>query len=315
MISALYSTVRNVVYGLDSDRQDITKMDPSRYAFQYMSDLHLELCSQYTTFEFQPTAPYLILAGDIGYLNDPRLEEFLAAQTRCFEKVFFVPGNHEFYGATYAEGMRLARAMAGRLGSNFVLLQQDRTILTLPNSLLSSSSVGSSPKRRIHVLGCSLWSHVPLESSEAVRARIPDFNKIEDWSVEAHNHLHRSDLAWLRGELTALVPTLKPQDRVLVITHHAPIAAGSSAPDKTGSPISCAFSSDLLKSGLDAKGVTAWIYGHTHYSNSITQGNTTLLANQRGHVFPENDDGFERSSRRHAPDPEHRFDPERTIWL
>ncbi|KAL5625080.1 hypothetical protein BROUX41_005140 [Berkeleyomyces rouxiae] len=313
MLSSLYSAVWNSLSGIDSDRQGITTMDPSRYAFQYMSDLHLELCSQYATFEFQPTAPYLILAGDIGYLTDPRLEEFLNAQTRRFEKVFFVPGNHEFFGTTYTNGIRLARAMASRLGPNFVLLQQDRTILTLPNSLATATKTAeANAKRRIHVLGCSLWSDIPMQSSEAVRACVSDFKKIDDWSIEAHNHAHRSDVAWLRAELATITPTLQPQDRILVVSHHAPVMAGASAPDKAGSPVSCAFATDLLKGALDAKAVTAWVYGHTHYSNAIVRGNTTLLANQRGYLFPENDDGFES---KRAPDPKHGFHPDRTMWL
>lgn len=46
-----------------------------------------------------PTHHYLILAGDIGRLQDyDGLAQFLATQCERFERVFFVLGNHEFYG-------------------------------------------------------------------------------------------------------------------------------------------------------------------------------------------------------------------------
>lgn len=78
------------------------------YKFQYMSDLHLEVGQQYSTFDFPPTAPYLILAGDIGRLIDyDKLLLFLTKQTSRFDAVFYVLGNHEFYGTSRSKGLEL----------------------------------------------------------------------------------------------------------------------------------------------------------------------------------------------------------------
>ncbi|EGX95922.1 Ser/Thr protein phosphatase [Cordyceps militaris CM01] len=65
---------------------------------QVLSDLHLEIGSQYGSFTFPATAPYLLLAGDVGRLVDyDGYLGFLAAQTARYDAVLLVLGNHEFY--------------------------------------------------------------------------------------------------------------------------------------------------------------------------------------------------------------------------
>jgi hypothetical protein len=67
---------------------------------QNLSDLHLEVGQQYATFTFPATAPFLLLAGDIGRLIDyDAYRSFLELQVARYKKVFLVLGNHEFYGA------------------------------------------------------------------------------------------------------------------------------------------------------------------------------------------------------------------------
>lgn len=84
---------------------------PPSPLFQYMSDLHLEVGQQYLTFDFDPRAPYLILAGDIGRLVDyESYLAFLRKQMARYERVFLVLGNHEFYGTSFEAGVARARA-------------------------------------------------------------------------------------------------------------------------------------------------------------------------------------------------------------
>ncbi|KAF5867400.1 putative ser thr protein phosphatase superfamily protein, partial [Botrytis fragariae] len=75
------------------DDLPVQAVEQSAPNFQILSDLHLEVCSQYYTFSIAPVAPYLILAGDIGRLIDYEgYLAFLAKQTAQFEKVFLVLG-------------------------------------------------------------------------------------------------------------------------------------------------------------------------------------------------------------------------------
>lgn len=114
--------------------------------FQILSDLHLEVSKQYSSFEIPVCAKYLVLAGDIGCLAD--YNEFLAflhKQTTNFELVFLVFGNHEFYNNTYNSALGQARQLEQEdsLNGRLILLHQRR--YDIPNS-------------HITVLGCTPWS-------------------------------------------------------------------------------------------------------------------------------------------------------------
>jgi len=47
---------------------------------------------------FSLQTPNLILAGDIGDPDEPTLHMFLDLARKKYERVFYIPGNHEFYG-------------------------------------------------------------------------------------------------------------------------------------------------------------------------------------------------------------------------
>lgn len=74
-----------------------------------MSDLHLEVGQQYSNFEIMPRATNIILAGDIGRLADYEpFRGFLCSVCQKFGQVYLVLGNHEFFGVSRQEGLRLA---------------------------------------------------------------------------------------------------------------------------------------------------------------------------------------------------------------
>lgn len=280
-------------------------------SFQILSDLHLEVGQQYSTFEIPVLAPYLILAGDIGrFIDYTAYLGFLKIQCLRFTKVFLVPGNHEFYEASHGEGLEQARKLEAEpeLDGRLILCHQRRFDV---------------PESDITILGCSLWSHISKDAHDAVLMEVNDFKKIRDWSIEAHNHAHQSDLKWLRTEIRAIrqqqdVPAddyyngrrrrdesqsslqnhqSKPKERsILVITHHAPCIDGTSEPRLASNPWNSAFATDLLTMNHEWQGVKLWIYGHTHYSTEFVKAGVRVLSNQRGYVLPgpprENPEGY-----------------------
>jgi Calcineurin-like phosphoesterase len=193
--------------------------------FQFMSDLHLEIAEQYVNFKIPPVAPCLILAGDIGRLQDYEpLAQFLEIQCANFERVLHVPGNHEFYGSTRERG--LERAMH---------LQRDprlRTRLTI----LSRSRVDLTDD--LTILGCTLQSHITPACEQIVKSKIQDFRKIADWTTTDHNDEHRRDLAWLKAEVEEIRDSERDGNSgtIIVITHHAPIRKGSSRTEHEQNP-------------------------------------------------------------------------------
>lgn len=95
------------------------------------------------------SAPYLVVAGDIGRLWDySSYLVFLQAQCGRFLGVFLVLGNHEFIGVSREEGLQLAKNLEDEpiLGGKLVVLNRTRF------DLASDSN--------ITILGCTLQSQI-----------------------------------------------------------------------------------------------------------------------------------------------------------
>ncbi|KAK4139182.1 Metallo-dependent phosphatase-like protein [Dichotomopilus funicola] len=249
------------------------RLDP-RPQVQIMSDLHLEVGQQYTLFTFPTTAPFLILAGDIGRLIDYQgYHSFLELQVTRYKKVFLVLGNHEFYGLDYQSGIQEARRLAQEpsLLGRLVLLHRDRW---------------DDPDSDLTILGCTLWSAIPEASYGIVETRVSDFKKIDQWTPQQHNTIHQQELAWLREQTRQVLTASTPQKRrLLIATHHAPCVGGTARPDQVSNPWSPAFATDLVdQKGWD--GIKVWVFGHTHYSSRLTRNGIRLVSNQRGYVLP-----------------------------
>ncbi|ERS96987.1 uncharacterized protein SPSK_02609 [Sporothrix schenckii 1099-18] len=274
-----------------------------------LSDLHLEICSQYSTFKVPKTsAAYLILAGDIGRLVDyAPLLGFLEGLVSSYRRIFYVLGNHEFYTLTYEKGLSEAHRLEKEpsLNGKVTILHRTRW----------DEDAQDSPVPSLTVLGCTLWTHVPPESRDVVGHAIRDFQYIEDWTVDSHNQMHNEEVAWLRQQVAALrtaTTAAAAKRTVVVVTHHVPTVEGTSRPKYAGSLWASAFTTELILPGSNTgntghteadggrvaddtkpwEGVAAWIYGHTHYSNDFVRGGVRLIANQRGPVFPPNPDIF-----------------------
>jgi len=240
---------------------------------QLVSDLHLEINQQYSSFTLPPSAPFLVLAGDIGRLVDNAgYLAFLEQLAPQYEKIFLVLGNHEFYNTSYESGLEKARALEKEpsLGAKVVLLQNGRW---------------DDPNSNLTILGCTLWSAIPPAASDLIRARVSDFMEISGWNVEKHNQLHAEDVEWLREQIQQIDTLPGPQRAVVVATHYAPFIRGSSDPRHAESPLTPAFATELLAQG-GWKHVKAWIFRHTHHSKDCVRDGIRVVANQRGYVFP-----------------------------
>ena len=68
---------------------------------QILSDIHIEKINSNTVSGLDfitPTAPILILAGDIGSLyRIEQLEYFFSTIYKYFKYILYVPGNNEYY--------------------------------------------------------------------------------------------------------------------------------------------------------------------------------------------------------------------------
>jgi predicted phosphodiesterase len=270
-------------------------VNPSGIRVQILSDLHLEVGQQYSSYTFPVSAPFLLLGGDIGRLIDyDGYRKFLEAQVSRYQKVFLVLGNHEFYGLDYESGLATAQRLA----------EEPK----LANTLVLLNKVGwNDTKSSLTVIGCTLWSLIPEDASSIVESKVSDFKKIDGWTVQKHNEIHAAETSWLREEVAQ-----RAGRRLLVATHHAPCMQGTSRPEHSNSPWTPAFATDLLnQEGWD--GINTWVFGHTHYSTDLRRNGIRVVANQRGYVLPGTmDSNGNGKTRKRDP---HGFDAAMTVTV
>ena len=118
--------------------------------FYYLSDLHLEngFNRIFNINRYTKDRPYLILLGDIGYVNQQSYKDFLYGISGRFDKIFIVAGNHEYDGNKTLNEINLEIENICNGRSNLLFLQQKTfKICTKENIVLA---------------GCTLWSKFPL---------------------------------------------------------------------------------------------------------------------------------------------------------
>ncbi|CAF0735604.1 unnamed protein product [Adineta steineri] len=242
-----------------------------------MSDLHLEFDNVILP-EFSAIAPILILAGDIGRPDIPSLQRFLLAQCQRFEHIFYVAGNHCFYGGEYENRLQQLRNL-DNLDSRIHFLQNNSYLL--PNN--------------VRILGTTLWSHVPQETALTIGECLNDYRMI--WIIEETkigdnimkrkrritvddtNKWHAEQHNWLLQEIEK---ARENHEHVIIITHHAPSRHNTCLKEDEEAGLEDAFINDHDKDCVDP--VRLWVYGHTHRSTDLTVNSTRVVSNQLGYM-------------------------------
>jgi hypothetical protein len=254
-------------------------------SFQILSDLHLDHESQYLTFHIPVSAPFLILAGNIGRLIDyEQYLSFLIRRCNLHEKVFLVLGALEFHGIGWMDGLQLAHKM-----------EKDPVMKGRLEVLYETRS--DVPGTNVTLLGCTLWSKIPESDTAAVLRKMPEFNEktgIQNWDIEKHNSEHKRDLWWLVEKARnsspspaggALAPAAtagsKEERQIVMVTAFAPDLRECLEPWQVDAPWASAYGTNLLD-GPYFGNIKTWISGTTGRSCDFKKGETTVVSNQRG---------------------------------
>nr|WP_252737964.1 metallophosphoesterase [Marinobacter salexigens] len=227
-----------------------------------LSDLHVE-CFREGRDLPDVAADVVILAGDIH-----KTAEGLAWAADQFvgQEIIYVPGNHEFYGASMPDMRDALRAEAQRLGIHLL----DNDTVTLGG---------------VRFYGTTLWTdfdlytgqpdYDPLQTERRALAFMPDFRIIEQPAGEVFTtvesqRLHAEAIAWLETALAE--PFSGPR---VVISHHAPLSE-CIPPKYQGDSLSPAFASNLQ--GMMGK-MDLWVHGHVHEPVDLQVEGTRVFAN------------------------------------
>ena len=78
-----------------------------KITIQVYSDIHLDLIKRHAQLQINlvPLSKYLFLAGNICNLNHEMFFKFFDFCTTRWEKIFFTPGNQDFYSSKKNYGL------------------------------------------------------------------------------------------------------------------------------------------------------------------------------------------------------------------
>ena len=238
---------------------------------QVLSDIHLEYFDKYPGLHFfvNPSAPILVLAGDICYYKHKHFLPFFQEASFYFKYVIFVPGNHEYYTNShidvhFKDFSSVDNEMRESLEHlvNIKMLQKQTFVIN-----------------NIKFIGTTLWYDTPGSDKR--------FNNIaytqNENFVLYNNHLmpeptkinniNRKQYKWLSSELKQ-----SSKYYTITITHYLPSNKCISSIFKNSVDNFLFYSdcSSLIKIS------SAWIYGHTHIGNEQYIDNCYVFSNPRG---------------------------------
>lgn len=244
---------------------------------QIISDIHLEVKGPTVTCDkllklpplLQKESYSLAILGDLssidGGINEQRLRLFLRQCTMYWNKVYYVLGNHEFYGSVYETVLKKFRDLERDIPG---VIPMEKRVVDLND--------------HTRLLGATLWSYVPSRHALEVQDQVCDYNYIRVSSSSMTRHLtvcdtntwHRETISWLDEQLRICQDSGK---RAIVLSHHSPMPPG------TWTNICSAWSTDLTGMMTRySKVIRHWGHGHTH-RNLYVEPEFPIICNQIGY--------------------------------
>ena len=259
-------------------------------SFNVISDLHLECNAPFepSNYDFKK-ADYLAILGDLlpaAYLKPVKGHERLEAIHRKltylmevvfpkYKKVFFVPGNHDYYHSIYSDVVPAYRRYFEDV-KNFVVLDNNYELVE---------------DEHIAIVGCTLWTDFndnnPMDKL-AVQHGLADYFYIDsrspiekptdgritpDFILQKHYESKNYIDYVCKGFF---------DHRIVVLTHHAP-SWKCIQPKYKMSLVNAGFASDLDNFIMTHANIKLWAYGHTHYDKDFMLHDTRIYSHQCGY--------------------------------
>jgi len=223
-------------------------MSLNRYAV--ISDIHLEYRSKENVasvlnYLSGQEGDGIFVAGDVCPIVQTELFEDFFRALYGFTEVFYVPGNHEYYGTSLSEGEVLIKNSLSKF-SNV------KAYLSDSNYLLNYYAIGSS----FDLLATTLWYNPDNPDVYLLQSNLNDFkyisNTIQDFTQLSNDILSRIDREYLNAPY-------------VLLTHHLPYTQ-CLHPNYRNDRLNCYFVNDLSK--VLSQYPLIVIHGHTHLGKS-----------------------------------------------
>ena len=260
---------------------------------QYFSDLHLEFEDNLNWIDnnaIERVGDILIIAGDLCpfvQLSRMLFKSEIADLCRGYKKVFWIPGNHEYYIFTH----------------NYATTRYEQPLKEIRNLFL----VDNYTERigRTQLILCTMWSHIGKKNAAKIKYGMSDFHyitvqnpekgeEIDSLQVADFNAFNKTAVKFLKKAVKAATQAKKAGeiDHIIVATHYVPTL--KYYPEMyLGSALNDAFVLDLTDF-IEKSAIDYWIYGHHHFNQpDFRLGKTILTTNQLGYVMREEHEGFE----------------------
>lgn len=245
---------------------------------QYCSDLHLEFAEnkQYVNENpLIPVADILLLAGDIlPFSLHDKSADFIDFVADNFEKVFWIPGNHEYYDFDLHN---IQDPCCEKLRSNVFLVNNHAEYIGQTKFIFST-----------------LWSTIQMQNSWRIQQSLSDFFAIKNngnqFCIADFNRLHKCSMDFITKSFTE-----NKAVNSVVVTHHVPTFLHYPEQYKN-SPLNDGFVVELFEF-IKETAASHWIYGHHHVNvKDFNIGETKMLTNQLGYVKYGEQAGFRRDA-------------------
>jgi Icc-related predicted phosphoesterase len=249
------------------------------------SDLHVE----FGDIDLTNTggADVLILAGDICMLKDldkqsergETARKFFQRVSAEFPRALYVMGNHEHYSGDFAKGADRFRTFCNLHHiTNITLLDKESVVID-----------------GYDFHGGTLWTDfndMDTYTMHNAATAMNDYNGVKNshdtvsWKFLPKHALrdHQHMLSYLRNCMDTYRDSGREDNRVVVITHHAPSKSSIHEKYAHDTLMNGNFYTNLDEFILGNPQIQLWIHGHMHDPFDYGIGGTRVVCNPRGYV-------------------------------
>jgi len=258
-------------------------MTTKKLSIQIYSDIHIETWNKLP--EIPVNAKYLFLAGDICTQTHPIFYSFFDYCSSKWEKVFYTPGNHEFY-VKHKNYNEMCFEYKYKINERY------KNIFYLDNESVPLDD-------EINVYGTTFWTIPPFTDTNESKMFINDYNWISYYNKNK-NKVVNLDTHYVRNIANESFNNLQKYlnntaKKTIIMTHFPPLRSGTFYPkyltERKKRDLYFSWPDDTLDK-LKLKNIPLWISGHTHMSHDFNKYNVRFISNQLGYKSEINETGI-----------------------